>query len=391
MTVEADVRAVVVECLLPGATSRVEEVRSMAESIGYKIVANLVQRRPSPHHSFTIGEGKLDELKRLVSAYGAERVVFTNTLPGAQVFKIKRRVGEVDVIDRNLLILEVFAERAMTKEAKLQIELARLLYTFSWSKELVRMRGISGEQVGLRGPGQYPYREYQAAARKKIRSLRRDLTEIRERNEALRRRRHELGYPVVALAGYTQSGKTTFFNAVAGEEKVVGLGPFTTLATCARRFRVASGLEAIIIDSIGFIEDMHPVIVDAFKVTLSEIASADLVLLFVDASEEEEMMRRKLRFISAFTQRLGLRGLVVCANKIDLLPPDRLVPVREFIARYLPGLDLVEISAKEGTNVKSLLKSIEARLVKEPVEAEARVSVPTHCGRLVGGRSRPPP
>lgn len=364
-------KAIIAECLLYSIPSRVEEVRSMAEGIGYDVAATMVQRRDSAHHSFTLGEGKLEELKRLVSAYDADSVIFTNALPGSQVFRIRQRVGDVNVIDRNLLILEVFERRAMTKEAKLQIELARMKYTFSWGRGMVRLRGIAGEQVGAGGPGQYPYKEYEMAARKKISAIRRALADIRSKNEALRRRRHELGYPVVALAGYTQSGKTTFFNAVAGEGKVVGLGPFTTLSTCARRFRLGPRSDAILIDSIGFIEDMHSIIVDAFAVTIGEIVSSDLILLFIDASEEERAMERKLRFVSGFTRRLGVGPeMIICVNKIDITPVDQLAKVRERVAWHFPGVESVAISAKEGTNVKELLQIVSSRLKGPTAQAQ---------------------
>ncbi|MEM3004447.1 MAG: GTP-binding protein HflX, partial [Candidatus Bathyarchaeia archaeon] len=171
-------RALVAECLLPNRVSRVGEVSMMAENIGYAVVQSLVQRRNSVHHSHCIGAGKLEELKRLVRQEKIDLVIFTNTLPSSQVFKIQKKIGDVKVIDRNLLILEVFSKRAMTKEAKLQIELAKLRYTFSWGREFIKLRGILGEQVGWSGPGDYPFKEYEKAARRRIRNLKMDLQEV---------------------------------------------------------------------------------------------------------------------------------------------------------------------------------------------------------------------
>src|SRR5213594_5195635 len=230
-------RTLVAECKIPSAPSRYEEVETMAESIGYEVVDTIVQHRKNLHHTYCIGPGKLEEIKMLVVENDIEAVVFANTLPSAQVFKIQRVLGGTDikVIDRNLLILEVFEKRAMTKEAKLQIRLAKMRYTFSWGKEFLRMKGFTGEQVGWSGPGQYPYHEYEREARKRISRLEQELKDVYAKKQTLREHRRERGFPIVALAGYTQSGKTTFFNSLVSETKDTGLGPFTTLSTFARK------------------------------------------------------------------------------------------------------------------------------------------------------------
>src|SRR5439155_9074608 len=235
-----------------------------------------------------IGTGKLDDVKQLTSEKNIEARLFANTLPGSQVFKIQKVLGgtDINVIDRNMLILEVFDRRAMTKEAKLQIELAKLKYTFSWGKEFLRLKGILGEQVGWSGPGEYPYADYERGARKRISHVEKELRDVYAKKTTLREHRKELGFPIVALAGYTQSGKTTFFNRLVSETKDTGLGPFTTLSTFARKVQYNGGkagpFDFILVDSIGFIEDMHPVIMKAFNTTLGEITNSDLILLFVD-------------------------------------------------------------------------------------------------------------
>src|SRR5208283_2544752 len=280
-------RAVIVELKLPALPPLIEETKTMAQNIGYEVVATLIQRRKSVHHTYTIGPGRLDELKQLVDENDVDTVIFANPLSSSHVFKLTQRLGgEVRVIDRNLLILEVFDKRAFTNEAKLQIRLAKLKYTLSWGREFIKLRGIMGEQLGWMGPGNYPYQEYYRAARNRISRIEGELEDIYNKKMLKRDHRKELGYPIVALAGYTQAGKTSFFNMVAHEEKTVGLGPFTTLSTFARKAYTGSdsdSTEFILIDSIGFIEDMHPIILKAFHATLGELATADLVLLFVDA------------------------------------------------------------------------------------------------------------
>jgi GTPase len=255
-------RTLVAECQIPAAPSRYEEVETMAESIGYEVIDTIVQHRKNLHHTYCIGPGKLEEVKMLVAENDIEAVVFANTLPSAQIFKIQRVLGGTDikVIDRNLLILEVFDKRAMTKEAKLQIALAKLKYTFSWGREFLRLEGILGGQVGWSGPGDYPYHDYERTAKKRIANMEKELRDLYSKKDALRDHRRERGFPIVALAGYTQSGKTTFFNRMSAEHKDTGLGPFTTLSTFARRIDQNNGgdnFSFILIDSIGFIEDMH--------------------------------------------------------------------------------------------------------------------------------------
>jgi len=270
------------------------------------------------------------------------------------------------VIDRNILILEVFDRRAMTKEAKLQIQLARLRYTFSWGREFLRLEGILGEQVGWSGPGDYPYSEYEREARKRISRLEAGLRDLYKKKDLLRERRHELGFPIVALAGYTQSGKSTFFNRLASEKKNVGLGPFTTLSTAARRVTVRNdgeNTEFILVDSIGFIEDMHPIILKAFNTTIGEITQADLILLLIDLSDDPPLLRRKLASINRILRQVDTTGkVIVCGNKIDRVSQERLEVASNEIKRHFPGVPLSQISALTGENVDKLLDQIVSEL-----------------------------
>ena len=347
---------------MPSLPSRAEEARAMAENIGYNVVDVMIQKRKSDHHSYFIGPGKVEELKEIVDSNRVETVIFANTLPSSQVFKLQQRLGgEVRVIDRNLLILEVFDRRAMTKEAKLQIKLAKLKYTLSWGREFIKLKGIMGEQVGWMGPGDYPFQEYTRAARNRISRLEAQLRDLNSKKEITRRRRHELGFPIVALAGYTQAGKTTLFNRLASETKTVGLGPFTTLSTFARKVRVAASHESefLLVDSIGFIEDMHPTIVKAFTATLGEIAHSDLILLFVDASEETHIINRRCSSMNKILREIGIDGeIIVCANKADLVDTERLAEALEQIRREFLGIKVVAISALTGQNLTELSGAI---------------------------------
>jgi len=369
-------RTVVVECKLPSLPSRVDEAKAMAENVGYEVVDSVIQRRSSVHHSFCIGPGKLDELNRLCREKKIDAAIFTNTLPSSQIFKIQKELGgNVKVIDRNMLILEVFDKRAMTKEAKLQIKLAKLKYTFSWGREFIKLQGILGEQVGWSGPGDYPFKEYEREAKKRISHLEEALEEVYEKKAILRQRRRELGYPIVALAGYTQSGKTTFFNRLVSESKSVGLGPFTTLSTYARRMSLAdesSNINFILVDSIGFIEDMHPIILKAFNATLSEITNADLILLFVDLSDDPIALNRRVASTSKILREIDVNSeMIVCANKVDLVDGERAKRANEIIRRHILGVDIVQLSAKTGENLDQVLDLIRRKIKQSNIRGDS--------------------
>lgn len=358
-------RAVIVELKLPAFPLLMDETRRMAENIGYKVVATLIQKRKSVHHSYTIGPGRLDDLKRVVDENEIDTVIFANSLSSSHVFKLTQHLGgEVRVIDRNLLILEVFDKRAFTNEAKLQIRLAKLKYTLSWGREFIKLRGIMGEQLGWMGPGNYPYQEYYRASRNRISRIEKELDDIYKKKMLKRDRRRELGYVTVALAGYTQAGKTSFFNMVASEEKTVGLGPFTTLGTFARRAQIPnSDGEYILIDSIGFIEDMHPIILKAFHATLGELATADLVLLFIDASDERFPLERKVRACSQILSEVEITSpTIICANKIDLLSEQELDEALNLIRKYFVEKKIVPVSVRSGQNLDLIHREIESRI-----------------------------
>jgi GTP-binding protein HflX len=260
----------------------------------------------------------------------------------------------------------VFDKRAYTNEAKLQIRLAKLKYTLSWGREFIKLRGIMGEQLGWMGPGNYPYQDYYRAARNRISRIEDELEDIYAKKMLKRDRRHELGFPTVALAGYTQAGKTSFFNLIAHEEKLVGLGPFTTLSTFARKAYTGpdpDSLEFILIDSIGFIEDMHPIILKAFHATLGELATADLILLFVDASDAKFLLERKIRSCAQILREIDITSpTIVCANKMDLTNPEELQEAEALIRRYFPNEDIVPASVITGENLDQILGLIESKL-----------------------------
>lgn len=362
-------KTMLVECRLPNSSSKMGEVADMAKTLNYEVVEEVVQKRERVDGAYCVGRGKIAEIEHLVKEKSVKAIIFTCSLSSGQVFRIQKRLGDqVKVIDRNILILEVFDERAATSEAKQQIELAKLRYTFSWGRESVRMRGIVGEQMWGGGPGDYPYRAYEAMARKRIRKITKQLRRSRDKKEILRENRREIGFPIVALTGYTQSGKTTFFNLVASESKSTGLGPFTTLSTCARKVtrhsEYKTQTEFIITDSIGLIEDIHPTLLNAFHTTLSEIANSDLILLFVDGSDNLREIIRKIRAAKTIIKEKAPDiPVIVCVNKTDLTTNEHIKEVIELLTKS-HGFHVREISSKTGDGVDRLLEAIEDAIMK---------------------------
>jgi len=344
------------------------EVSDIAKTAGYEVVGQVTQHRDAVDPAYCIGEGKLDEIGKTVREASVEVVVFTRQLSVGQTFRIGKKLGdEVRVLDRNLLILEVFEKRSATAEAKLQIELARLRYTFSWGRESVRMRGIVSEQMGRGGPGRYPYEVYESMSRKRISRIEAQLRQIRLKQSHLRERRGRAGFRIVALTGYTQSGKTTLFNRLASESKEMGMGPFTTLSTFARKISTTSkgepGHSLIMVDSIGFIEDLNPLLLNAFHTTLNELANSDLILLFVDGSDDIETVMRKVSASrEVIHKEVSGVPVLICINKVDIATREHLDKVLGETHKIFGAEEILEISAKTGVNVPYLLRKISERL-----------------------------
>lgn len=357
-------KTLLVECIIPRHESRINEVSDIAKAANYNVTGQITQHRKAIDPAFYVGKGKLDEIRRTIEEDSIEVVIFTQQLSAGQIFRIKKQLGDrVRVLDRNLLILEIFEKRSATKEAKLQVTLARLRYTFSWGREAVRMQGIAGEQVGGGGPGQYPYKAYESASRKRISKIEGLLHEIRLKKTHLREHRGKAGFRIVALTGYTQSGKTTLFNKLASESKETGMGPFTTLSTFARKVSTSSQRKTadsfIIIDSIGFIEDLNPLLLNAFHTTLSELANSDLILLFVDGSDKIEIAKRKvLAARKIMDKELSGVPVLICINKIDIATREHLDKVLEETRKIFDTEEILEVSSKTGVNLPELLSKI---------------------------------
>jgi GTP-binding protein HflX len=298
-------------------TSSLEELGKLAESAGYTVVAKLEQTR-IPDARYQIGAGKVEELATMVKETGAEKILFDNPLKTVQTYNLAKATG-IEVIDRFQLILEIFTKRATTTEAQLQIQLATLKYELAHSKERVRLAKLK-EQPGFMGLGAYEADVYHDAVKRQVHTIQEKLKKIREKRFLHRERRTELGFLSISLAGYTNAGKSSLFNALAEETALVDTGLFTTLSTTTRLVEF-SNRKFLLTDTVGFIDRLPLTLIEAFHSTLEETIYSDLIILVLDMSEPIETIENKNNICLETIERIGASGvpIITAFNKIDLL------------------------------------------------------------------------
>jgi len=298
-------------------TSSLEELRKLTESAGYTVVAELEQTR-KPDARYQIGAGKVEELAAMAKETGAEKILFDNTLRTVQSYNLAKATG-IEAIDRFQLILEIFTTRATTTEAQLQIQLATLKYELKHAKERVRLTKMK-EQPGFMGLGTYEADVYYEAVKRQIHTIQGKLEKIREKRVLHRERRTEQGFLSISLAGYTNAGKSSLFNALAEETTRVDNALFTTLSTTTRLIEF-SERKFLLTDTVGFIDRLPLTLIEAFHSTLEETIYSDLIILVLDVSEPIEMIDKKNDTCVQTIERIGASGVpvITALNKIDTL------------------------------------------------------------------------
>ncbi len=344
--------------------STLDELARLALSAGYDVVSTMEQIRERDP-SYQIGSGKVKELADLVKAKEAERIIFDNELKPLQAYNLAKETG-VQAIDRFQLILEIFARRAATTEAKFQIELAKLGYELPRAKEKVKLARM-GEQPGFMGLGAYQVDLYYEAVRRQIHHIKGKLKAISKKRRLHRTRRLELGYSIISLAGYTNAGKSSLFNALAEESARVDEGLFTTLSTTTRAVSL-SNKKVLLTDTVGFIDRLPLTLIEAFQSTLEETIFSDLILLVVDISETQDDIERKLTVCLDTIQTIGGSGIpiVTALNKTDLLQDEELQQKLSDLKALAPNP--VPVSALHKTNMPMLQQKMTSHL-KEYVKA----------------------
>ncbi|MFW6448212.1 MAG: GTPase HflX [Halobacteriota archaeon] len=348
------------------------EIRRLVAAAGHEVVGEVTQVR-SADPALELGAGKASTLARTVRERGAELVVFDNRLGPYQTYNLGRRLPEgVVVKDRHRLILDLFGQRASTRTAQLQVELAELRYELPRAEAKASL-AKRDEHPGFMGLGEYDEsRKRDIKAR--ISRIREELDTIREREASRRARRRDSGFDLVALAGYTNAGKSTLLRRLAEDLRVdenEGLHPdleptaassdrlFETLETTTRRV-VVDERPVLLTDTVGFISDLPPWLVDSFDSTLDAVYRADLVLLVVDASEDLDAMREKLVTSHDILSGRNRAPIVTVFNKVDRVDPEAVEAAREALRSLAP--DPVAVSAVDGTGVDRLRRRIRAAL-----------------------------
>lgn len=343
------------------------ELKSLGEASGYSILGSIEQiREEDPNYQ--IGKGKAEELAKLVKSLNVNKVIVGNDLKPIQEYNLAKLTG-VEVIDRFRLILEIFTRRAATQESKLQIQLARLRYELPRAREKVRL-AKKGEQPGFHGLGKYDVDIYYDMLRHQMANIRDVLKKTAKKRGKHRERRLEYGFSLVSLAGYTNAGKSTLFNVLARERVPVGVGLFTTLSTVTRAVNF-SGKKALLTDTVGFIDKLPLILIEAFHSTLEETIFSDVVLLIVDVSEPLPEVNRKIRCCLDTIREIGASGIpvVTALNKIDLLSSTEL---NEKINRIgslishpvaISALHEIDLDALKNEVANSLENYIEATFV----------------------------
>ncbi len=332
---------------------------------------NSVEQIREPDPRYQIGSGKATELAELVADNGVEIAIFDNELKPAQAYNLAKATG-VEAIDRFQLILQIFARRASTSEAKLQIQLAMLQYELPRAKDRVKLARLS-EQPGFMGLGKYEVDLYYENIKQRIHNIQEKLKKKRKKRRLHRTGRAELGFPSISLAGYTNAGKSSLFNALAAEDVPVDSSLFTTLSTTTRMVDLF-GKRVLLTDTVGFIDRLPLTLIEAFHSTLEETIFADLILLVLDMSESRGEVEKKLSCCLDTIRKIGATGIpiVVVLNKIDILPEGDIQSKPDFLEGM--ATDSVAISALYETNVDKLKQAIADHL-KNYVEASFSVPV----------------
>jgi GTP-binding protein HflX len=332
----------------------VNELEELANTAGAKVLLKSVQNRKTPDSGTYIGKGKAEELALVCQSLNANLVIADDELSAAQMKNLEQILG-IKVIDRTALILDIFSRRAVSREGKLQVELAQLKY------RLPRLMGMGialsrlGGGIGTRGPGEKKLETDRRHIHRRINEIETELSKVKDRRGALRKKREREGYPICALAGYTNAGKSTLMNALSGSDVLVENKLFATLDPVSRGIELPDGQNILLVDTVGFIDKLPHDLVDAFHSTLEEIVEADLILHVVDGGSETLM--EQMEVVKRVLSQLGAnKNMITVYNKIDTVEDSSLLPNER------PN---VMISALKGEGMEELLKLIQENLPRK--------------------------
>ncbi len=332
----------------------VRELEELASSAGYTVIYEVIQRRERPEATTFIGRGKIEEIKTLLSIRPVDLLLIDGVLKPSQHFNLENTL-KVECIDRVRLVLNIFTTRANDRESKLQVERARLQYEIPLLKEWIHS-AKKGEHPGFLGGGEYAVDVYYDLTKKRIKKIEDELKSINQSHVIRRGQRQKRGQALISLAGYTNAGKSALLNALTGGTVLVENRMFSTLSTTTRKIKDIDRT-ILITDTIGFLDDLPPFVIEAFKNTIEEIFTADLVLLTVDSSESREEIKRKiLTSKKILYPDLSPERVILVLNKIDIGPGRHLD--EKAISEWIECSAIVKVSAKTGEGIESLMDRI---------------------------------
>lgn len=364
-----------------------DELGELADTAGLRVAGKVIQKRPHPDPATYIGEGKVREVASQVEETGALGVIVDDELSGTQLRNLEEAL-KVDVVDRTQLILDIFARRAQTREGKLQVELAQLNYRLPRLVGKGTQLSRLGGGIGTRGPGETKLETDRRAIRRRIADLRREVEDVRRQRSLHRTSRRSVPVPVVALAGYTNAGKSTLFRTLTGAHVLVEDKLFATLDPTTRKVDLPGGREVLLTDTVGFIRKLPHHLVAAFRATLEEVLEADLILVVTDLSQR--LWRQQLEATRQVLGDIGAsdRPIIHVLNKIDLLPEDMVGAVRDnppadmgrpVAVSALTGRGMDELKARLG---QTLAAGYEVLQVTVPFERSDLVSLAHEHGQV---------
>ena len=363
------------------AENSLAELKALAETAGSEVLEGLIQRRDKPDPATYIGSGKVIELRQLVVSTGADTVICDGELSPSQLRTLEEKL-KVKVVDRVALILDIFAQHAKSKEGKAQVELAQIAYLLprlrGWGDSLSRQvggRAAGGAGIGGRGPGETKIETDRRRIRDKMAKLRREIAEMKVSRDTKRQERRRNNIPSVAIAGYTNAGKSSLLNTLTGAGVLVENALFATLDPTVRKCETTEGRVYTLSDTVGFVRHLPHQLVDAFKSTLEEVSGADLIVHVVDGSHPDPF--EQIRAVRQVIAEIGGGDIpeIIAINKVDIASPDVVME----ILRKEPNS--YAFSVRSGFGIDGLVHAIEKSLPHPAIEIS--IVIPYHRGDLV--------
>ncbi|TRZ57177.1 MAG: GTPase HflX [Streptomycetaceae bacterium] len=363
------------------AENSLAELKALAETAGSEVLEGLIQRRDKPDPATYIGSGKVEELRQVVLATGADTVICDGELSPSQLRQLEEKV-KVKVVDRTALILDIFAQHAKSKEGKAQVELAQIAYLLprlrGWGDSLSRQvggRAAGGAGIGGRGPGETKIETDRRRIRDKMAKLRGELAAMKTSRDTKRQERKRFNIPSVAIVGYTNAGKSSLLNRLTNAGVLVENALFATLDPTVRKSQTSDGRVYTLTDTVGFVRHLPHQLIDAFKSTLEEVEDANVIVHVVDGSHPDPF--EQIRAVRQVIEEIGASKIpeIIAINKVDVADPQT---VMEILRKEVNSF---AFSVRTGFGVDALVHAIESTLPKPNIEI--RAIIPYNRGDLI--------